>query len=585
MRQEEENGRLKSMGSPIFKRLIAVEDAQNIIIRNVERIRDSETVSIDEAVGRVVAENIYATIDVPSFDRATLDGFAVWSADIIGASEETPKRLRVLGYVKTGRVPRGVVRPGTAFRIDTGAMIPKGADVVVPVEYCDANNGVVFVFRSLPSGSNIQWAGGDIMRGEILVPAGTLLLPRHIGGLSASGISRIRVWRRPRIAVFSIGDELIGLDQEPSAGMIYDINTYTISSLLRLLGCTPIILGRTPDDPEAIARRIEEGLRRGDLVVSTGGSSVGQSDLVVRSLMRAGGTILFHGVMSKPGKPVLVARIGRKLYIGLPGNPTSAMVSFMLYVKPAVMAMLGCDAEHIDNITIRLRRREYGGGGRRLYRMIAIKIRRPSDYTYEPLPPASESISTMLKSDGYFVVPEGLEFLEKGHTVIARVLDGVLQHADILLVGEFSPSILGVLTETTHDMGLHVRYIRKSRESALQSYEDHVADIAIISGHIGGCDLLIRRRLILIARKREGILASAYNISVRGYRTIRVGTHQSAIFRYTQGYADAIIVPEEIARLYGLRGERFGFEELSVLIGNRHREHIIGILRGLGDEI
>ncbi len=559
----------------LFKRLLSVERAQEILLDNVTEIQQEEQIPTHNALHRVAATDIYATMDLPPFDRATMDGFAVRSLDIVGASETKPVRLRLVGHIKAGKFPRTILIGGMATRVDTGSVIPKGADAVVPIEYCEEDNGYVLVYRSVGFGENIQWAGSDIMRGELLIQKGTLLSSRHIGALVGCGINHISAKRRPKVAVFSIGDELVTVGKELEFGQIYDINIHTISSLVKMCYAEPVVLGTARDNVDSIISMIAHGLKVADIVVSTGGSSVGQFDFIRRAIETLESKLLFHGVMSKPGKPVLAAKINNKLYIGLPGNPTSAIISFLLYVKPIIFKLCGCRLDSRDIHTTQIYRPEYGVKGRRLYKTVVLK-RSKDKLLYEPLSPSSESISTLSKASGFFVIPENVEKLDAGEIVNVNVFEPP-QYADLIVVGEFSPTLLRIIADTANMHSMRVTYIRRDTIGTIASLKTGAADIGILNEKYGEC-LEFSREIVLIRKsKKPKNLASKYSIEMNNVVVNKVGTHQSAIYRLIAGYTDSIIVPREIANLYNLEGyphEKFGEEKIYVLIAQdlRHRD-------------
>ena len=564
----------------IFKKLIPVEEAQRILISYTREVEECEEVDIDNALGRVVAEDIYAGIDIPGFDRATRDGYAVIAEDTYAASERTPIKLQLRGYIKTGSYPKNILTHGEAFRIDTGAPLPRGANAVVPIEYTSEENGYVIIFRRVSPWANIQWAGADIARGEIIVQRGTIITPRHIGALAGIGYSKIKVRRKPKVAVFSIGDELISVDSELTPGKIYDINIHTLTSLIRKSGGEPVVLGIAKDNTESILKKLKEGLEVADIIISSGGSSVGQSDFIRAAVEELRAEVLFHGVMSKPGKPVLGSRIGDKLYIGLPGNPASAILSFILYVKPVISKMLGIKPTHRAPRGIVLRRREYGVKGRRLYKTIAIK-RRNGDYVYESLPASSESISTLSKADAYFIIPEDTEFIDSGITVNLSFFDAQPQLAGIFIVGEYSPSILRSIISVIGDKYL-VRYIRRDYEATLLAVEEGVADIAIFTKEVKN-SIRLTRKIALAGDTSRGDIVTAMR-NIEGERIIVVGSHQSAILRYLNGLAEAVIAPKELLDLYGIEGYRvIGQEPLYIYASRDLSEIIRKVLKNLSN--
>lgn len=555
----------------LFKSLIPVENAQRIILENVNTIKETEIVDIDEASWRVLAENIFAPIDLPSFDRATQDGYAVKYVDILGATEKEPRKLKIIGYSKTGYFPEKELSTGETYRIDTGAPLPKGADTVVPIEYTTEEDGCVYIYKMVPYRANIQGAGGDISKGELVLSKRMLLTPRHIGALAGLGISKIRVIRKPIVAVFSIGDELVPLGQSLKKGKIYDINIHTISALVKQNYAEVADLGIAEDNADSILEKLSEGLEKADLVISTGGSSVGQSDFVRHAANALQARMLFHGVMSKPGKPVFAATINNKLYLGLPGNPTSAIISFMLYAQPAIRKLLGIKAKSRSSQKIRLGKREYGVKGRRLYKTIIVK-EIDGKLLYESLPPASESISTLFRADAYFVVPENVDFFDENDEVEIRFFEDIEQTADIIVVGVFAPRLLRKIIRAL-DVFV-VKYIKRNSESAVLAFRGGFADIAIVRGNIRS-ELEYTRKLVRVGKPGR-LTFTVYN---NFEDAVHVNTHQSAILGVINGLADNAIVPIDIAELYNVDIlEEVGSERLSILASDRVRRYLSNIV-------
>ncbi|MCR8455575.1 MAG: molybdopterin-binding protein [Candidatus Korarchaeota archaeon] len=564
----------------LFKRLIPVEEAQNILISHTRRITDVEEVELDNALNRVAASDIYAEVNVPNFDRATLDGYAIIAEDVYNASEGNPVRLLLKGYIKAGTYPRNCLSHNEAFRVDTGAPLPRGANAVVPIEYTSEEEGYVLVFRRVPPWANIQWAGEDIARGEIIVQRGTIITPRHVGALAGTGYHKVKVVRKPRVAVFSIGDELITTGSELSPGKIYDINIHTIASLVRENFGEPVILGIARDSPDSILEKLEAGLKIADIVVSTGGSSVGQADFVRMAAENLGAEILFHGVMSKPGKPVFGSKIGDKLYIGLPGNPTSAIVSFMLYVRQVILKMLGVIPIQRLPAKVKLRRREYGEKGRRLYKAAAIK-RLSNEFLYESLPASSESISTLSKADAYFIIGEDVEFLDAGTQLDLTPFDANSQPADIFIIGEFSPTILRTIFSTLGDR-YAIRYIKRSHEATIMAIKDGIADIAILRSELEG-SIKIIRELAIAGDKSKGDIVTALK-DIEGVEVTLVGSHHSAILRYLNNLAAAVVAPKEFLELYGIKDYSIiGYENIFVHVSEDLKEIVKDAIEKLGN--
>ena len=304
----------------------------------------AEEIDLEDALGRVLAESVPAAADVPGFTRSNVDGFAVRAADTFGCGEENPRTLALNAEIlNPGVAPAGTVLPGTATVIATGGVLPRGADAVVMVEYTvpDGDGGIQ-VRRAVAPGARLARAGSDIARGETVLRRGTLLTSRETGILAALGRRQIQVVRRPRVAIFSTGDEVIAPGQPLALGQVYDANATVLADVVRELGCLPLPLGIVPDDTSRLEETLRRALEEADVVVLSGGTSKGGGDLnaeVVGRLTHPG--ILVHGVALKPGKPTCLASHGGRPVVILPGFPTSMVFTFHEFVAPVLRAMAG----------------------------------------------------------------------------------------------------------------------------------------------------------------------------------------------------------------------------------------------------
>lgn len=301
-----------------------------------------ETVGLTECLGRVVAEDVTSPVDLPGFDRSTVDGYAVRAADTAGVSESLPGYLEVIGEVRMGEEAKVEIRPGQCVSIATGGMLPKGADAVIMVEHTDVlPDGTLEFTSSVAPAENVIRRGEDIRKGEVLFRRGHVLRPQDIGALAGLGITRVKVFARPRVALISTGDELVPPDVEPEIGKVRDINTYSIGALIESLGCEARRVGIVEDDFSALATAIRENLDC-DMILISGGSSKGTRDLTVSVLNSLGKPgVLVHGVAIKPGKPTIFALIGSLPVFGLPGHPASALTVFSVLVRPLILRMKG----------------------------------------------------------------------------------------------------------------------------------------------------------------------------------------------------------------------------------------------------
>lgn len=324
------------------KDLLSVEQAKSAIIAGITSITDVESVSLSEALGRVLAETIHAPIDIPPHRNAAMDGYAFASPDLHQATTTT---LAIAGCSWAGKPFTGNVEPGQCVRIFTGAVVPAFADSVIAQEQTERQGEYVTLPSSAATLKNIRAAGSDVARGEVLVVAGKSLGATDLGLIAAAGISRVTVKRRVRVGFFSTGDELVALDQALQPGQIYDSNRYLLDGLLRHPNHDCHDLGVIADDAEGLTQTLSAASRRFDLLISTGGASVGDADFVKQALERCG-AVNFWKLAIKPGKPLAFGRIGSCWYFGLPGNPVAVSVTYRQFVTPALQRLGGTAIEH-----------------------------------------------------------------------------------------------------------------------------------------------------------------------------------------------------------------------------------------------
>jgi len=429
-------------GRVIFHELYTPEEALAKIFSIIDvKPVGVDVVSLDEAYGRVLVEDIYSPIDVPPFDRSIVDGFAVRAEDLFGVDELNPGELRVIGSVEPGDSVLPGVGVGEAVEISTGAPIPPGANSVVMVEYTRRVSDRVQIFRSVVPGENIVYTGSDIMLGELILRRCTRLGERELGVLAAVGLRYVRVYRRPRVAIISTGNELEPPGSPLPFGRIYDVNSYTISAALLELGAEPVMLGIIRDDEMEMEEAIARAERGYDMVIVSGGTSAGLGDIVYKVFARLGPPgIIVHGLKIKPGKPTVIA-ISRngKLLIGLPGFPSSAMMVFNLIVKPIIARMLCLQYPEVTT-RARLAMRVEGARGRRgLYPVSLIDT--GNGIIAYPLQAESGAIKVIALADGFIEVPENLEYMSEGEEVVVKLFSQHYRPADLYIVG-------------SHDVGL-----------------------------------------------------------------------------------------------------------------------------------
>jgi molybdopterin molybdotransferase len=418
--------------------LLRLEEARDRMLAGVEPL-PAELVALDDAIWRVLAEPVDSRLTLPPWDNSAMDGFAVRSEDVPGASVGEPLRLRVTGEVAAGHAPEGEVTAGTAMRILTGGMLPFGADAIVPVEDTDAPEGVaalpewVAIHQPAAPGAHVRPAGSDLREGDRLLDAGASLTPQALAVIAASGHGSVCVRRRPRVAVIATGDELVTAGQPVGPAQIPDSNSVSIAAQATDAGAEVIRLGVAPDDFDEVMARLRRAMDSADVVVATGGVSVGAHDLVKDAFERLGRMELWR-VAIQPGKPLAFALAERddgtpvRLF-GLPGNPVSSFVTFELFVRP-VLRRLGGHADLGGRQTVRARLVDpvASSPGRRTF--VRVRLTRDSGAATDTGWTAalaggqgSHVLSALAQADGLAVVPEDVEMLPPGATVDVIRLD------------------------------------------------------------------------------------------------------------------------------------------------------------------
>ncbi|MFB3108430.1 MAG: gephyrin-like molybdotransferase Glp [Candidatus Binatia bacterium] len=319
--------------------MISVNEAVELILKKVSPLTGEE-VPLLEANGRVLFENVRAQRSVPPFANSAMDGFAVRWQDVEGTTAAKPVILRILDEVRAGYVAKHSVQKGTAIKIMTGAVIPRGADTIVRVEYTESVHGKVRISKVDGCGSHVRGAGEDVQSGRTILQKGKRLGPADIGLMASVGKSKVRVYRRPSVGLISTGDELLEVGDPPRPGKIVNSNSYTLFAAVQETGANPVSLGIVRDKRESLAACISKALRY-DVIMTSGGVSVGDYDFVKEALGDVGVKMQFWRVAQKPGHPMAFGRIGQKPVFGLPGNPVSSFVSFLLYARPVLLKMMG----------------------------------------------------------------------------------------------------------------------------------------------------------------------------------------------------------------------------------------------------
>jgi len=394
-----------------------------------------ETVPLHAALGRVLADDAVAAIDVPGFDRSNVDGFAVQAADTWGAMEEQVRALALAGEtLAPGIVPQREVTPGNATAIATGGMLPRGADAVVMVEHTDLDGDNVQVRRAATAGENVSYAGTDIARGETVLRAGQVLSSREIGVLAALGLAEVNVWRKPRVAIFSTGNEIVAPGAPLPTGAVYDSNAAIIGAAVEELGGEPVRLGVIPDDEALLSAALARGLAC-DAVVFSGGTSKGEGDLSYRVVAALGDPgVVAHGVALKPGKPVCLAVTGGKPVVILPGFPTSAVFTFHEFLAPVIRAFAGRPPQRHAHVAATLPMRVNSERGRTEYLLVGLVPTDDGVAAY-PMGKGSGSVTTFSSADGFITIGQHTEIVDAGAPVQVQLLGQGLDAADLIFIG------------------------------------------------------------------------------------------------------------------------------------------------------
>lgn len=464
-----------------FLEVVSAEEAHARFTRNVDLSPlPGETVGLSAALGRVLACDVTASIDVPPFDRANVDGFALRSADTVGASDIAPRRFRLNGEVIVcGHAPALEVTPGCATTIATGGVVPRGADAVVMIEYTDlveeGGMPAIDVRRAVAPGQFISYAGSDIARGEVVLRRKTSLSSREIGMLAACGLAAVEVVRKPTVAVLSTGDELVAPGGALAPGRVYDSNGAIIAAAIAEAGGEPVPFGAFPDDEAALERGMRAALAACDMVVLSGGTSKGAGDLSHRIVSKLG-DILVHGVALKPGKPLCLAVIAGKPVAVLPGFPTSAIFTFHAFVAPVIRARAGLTPEAARSIEVDVPVRIASELGRKEFVLVALVAGEDRPVAF-PIGKGSGAVTSFSQADGFLEIDALAEALDAGTRSRVSLIGQRTAMPDLVVVGSHCIAldvVLGALAER----GMAARTIAVGSMGGVAAAERGECDLA-----------------------------------------------------------------------------------------------------------
>jgi putative molybdopterin biosynthesis protein len=512
---------------------------------------EAEEVALEEAGGRVLAKDVAAPLDVPGFDRSNVDGFAVLAGDTFGAGEGRPRSLLLNAEVlATGIAPTQSLRPGTATPIATGAVLPRGADSVVMIEYTDVEGCHVSVCRPVAPGANVTFAGTDIGRGETVLRRGEVLTSRDTGVIAALGLATVSVVRRPRVAIVSTGDELLPPGAPIRPSMIYDSNATVLADAVRELGAVPVPFGIVPDDLAALDATVRRALEC-DVVLLSGGTSKGAGDISYRVVADIGSPgIVAHGVALKPGKPLCLAAIKSKdkgdnsrpvPVVILPGFPTSAIFTFHEFVAPVIRRLGGRPDDPSIVVAARLPQRVNSERGRTEYLLVSLvnAVRGTShapgsashaDWVAYPMGKGSGSVTTFSRADGFIVIPRQREYLETGDMVDVHLLGVGVRPVDLVVIGSHCVG-LDWLLGRLRDRGFRSKFLAVGSTAGLAA------------ARRGECDLAGIHLLDPATNTYNRAYVTEDLILVPGY-----GRLQGIVFRRGDARFDGRSVPEAVAQ-------------------------------------
>lgn len=412
----------------MFRKLLSIEETRRVIEQNLsQKPIGIEKVHLSDMYNRILAEDVVATLNVPPFNRSTVDGYAVIATDTFGADEDQPITLKVDGNIKVGKVPELTVERGSAAEIVTGAPLPRGADTIVMMEHTIRKGDQVLIYNATSKMENVMKAGSDIQKGSTLLKKGQLLSAHEIGILASLGLVEAMVYRQPKVAIISTGQEIIEPGKPLPPGKIYDINAHSLNAAVQECGGDPTILGIIPDKTNQLINRLREALTCSDLVITSGGVSVGPTDVTPKVLSMLGKPgVIASGIASKPGKPTTIAIIGVKPVFSLPGHPTSAMIMFHVLVRPVIQKMAGRNDKKLFKVKAIFISKMFSARGRRTFIMVNIARDESGRLLASPVPPGlSGAITTIAHSDGYIELSEKQQFVDSGEVVTVHLFKPV----------------------------------------------------------------------------------------------------------------------------------------------------------------
>jgi molybdopterin molybdotransferase len=410
--------------------MLSVKEAQEQILSHFNPL-EKAYIPLDEAAGCVLAESVYADMDLPTFNNSSVDGFAVFAADVSPTTQEKPRSLKVVADIPAGNAANVMISPGQSARIMTGALLPTGADAVVMVEDTNFHQRAageaaprdVTIYKAVRTGENVRKQGADIKRGQEILPATRILQPQDIGMLAMLGVAKVPVQRKPKVALLSSGDELLPVEAPLEAGKIHDSNTYMLEAMARKLGCEDLRLGVAADRYEVVSALLDKAAdSQPDVIISSAGVSVGAFDYV-KEAVESAGTLNFWKVDMRPGKPLTFGEYHGIPFFGLPGNPVSSFVSFLVFVQPALERMSGVEAAAKARVKVVLAE-GVESDGRESYLRALVSRKEGGEYVAKLTGhQGSGNLFSLVQANALLIIPSGVKSCPPGSEVEAWLLE------------------------------------------------------------------------------------------------------------------------------------------------------------------
>ena len=466
----------------IFRQYVSLNEAIIRINRLLDQIpTQSEKVPIEKSLDKITYEDLISKIDSPPFDKALMDGYAVRAQDTFGVDESRPKKLKLMGKIEAGDIPNFFVENDTTVEISTGAPLPKGANAVVMLEYVKKNSNTIEIFKSVVPNENVMETGSDLRTGEIILRKGQRISAKDLGLLAAVGIDHIKVYKKPKIAIISTGNELIPPSEPITNWKIFDINSGTLIGAIMEAGGLPISLGIVKDNIEDLSKRIVSSLQLYDIIITSGGTSTGARDYMFSLMEELGDPgVVVSGISIKPGKPTIVAMVGRKIIFCLPGNPTSALAVFHLIVRPVISRLAGYEnGGEYQPIDVTMKSKVYSAKGRIELLPVHLLTDKDGSFAVHPTYGNSASISTFAMADGFLIIPENLEIVEENEQVKFFPFTKNFKPADIIFMGSHCLGLDRLITlMRSRDKSIKIKSIYVGSLGGLNSIKKREADIA-----------------------------------------------------------------------------------------------------------